>query len=803
MATSRSLGSLTLDLIMKIGGFTGAADKASRSADKNFTEIEKRAYEFGEKIGEIMRNAAAAFGIGFGVEKFLESIKESINSMDEMSKAAQKVGLTTEEFSGLKYAADLANVGMEDLESSLGKLTKSMGAALDPTSQQAKIFKALGINVTDASGKLRSSADVLKDFADKFELLGGNQEAINAGFALFGKSFQTIIPMLKDGGKGISDLQDEAAQLNNVIGTDAGHAAEEFNDNLTRVKKAVEGVYNGIAVKLLPTLEDWSSDLVDLAKDNSKLDDVATGVADTLQGLAAIAHTVAAGFKFITASIQTVTIAAAGLADVWKATDNDNPFDPKMWAQVKQIQQNVSGQIDDVWKQAKEGIDSSFDAAGKNIDRISGKLVDLPKRQLAKGADDFISSIFGDDKETQKKADALNKALHGVLSNADRDAKEAAKSAQELADAYAALNDAVAKVNESTDPSQQAYAKYADTIRKIDELGAKALQKGGDVTYVQGQVAQAVASAMLVLQRDLEAPMKAAQDFNDNLQKQLELRQQQVDLQAQSVGMGDKEAQRLQELTSITQQGTKAIADFEKQYQDSVAKGKPNATQEQYASELKGLQDYWSNVYKITQDGYATLDQANTDFLAGINKAVQNFIDQSKDLARIGDQLGSDFLNGASDALAEFADGTKSAKDALKDFLNSFESEVTKAVSKQLMAKLFDTGSGSGGGDTGSWISTAFSALFGGGRAIGGPVAGGKLYEVNENGAPETLSVGGKDFLLMGKQGGVVKSASAAKGAVTQNIENNYRFDAPTSLTTQTQLAQRQAYEINRARRLA
>lgn len=805
MASSRSLGTLTLDLIAKIGGFTDAMDKASRSADKNLSDIEKRAYDFGEKIGEIMKNAAAAFGIGFGLEKFVESIKESINTMDELSKGAQKVGLSTEAFSSLKYAADLADVSLEDLEGTLGKLTKSMGAALDKNSQQAKIFKALGIAVTDATGKLRSSDDVLKDFADKFELLGGNQEALNAGFALFGKGFQSIVPLIKDGGSAISDLQDEAKQLNQVISTDAGQAAEEFNDNLTRVKKSVEGIYNSIAVKLLPTLEDWSDELVDLAKDNSKLDSVATGVSDTLQGLAAIAHTVAAGFKFITASIQTVTVAAAGLADVWKATDNDNPFDPKMWAQVKNIQQNVAEQISGIWDDAKKGIDDSFDAAGKNISRIKGDLVDLPKRQLQKGADSFIDSVLGTDTDNQAKADKLSKALHGVLSNADRDAKEAAKSAQDLADAYAALNDAVQKVNESTDPNQQAYSKYADTIRKIDELGAKAIQKGGDVTYVQAQVAQAVASAQQVLARDLAAPMKAAQDFDAALQQQLQARKQQIDLQAQSVGLGDKEAQRMQELASITTQSTKAIADFEKAYQDSVAKGKPNATEDQYNAELKSLQDYWANVKQVTQDGYTSLDQANTDFLAGVQKSVANFMDQQKNLAAIGNQLGSSFLNGASDAFAEFIDGSKSAKDALKDFIDSFEAEVSKAVSKQLLAKLFNMNgdSGSGSSDGGLDWSKLIASFFGGGRAIGGPVAGGKLYEVNENGAPETLSVGGKDFLLMGRQGGMVRpnAQGAAGGSVA--VVNNFKFEAPTSMRTQTQVAQRTGYEITRARRLA
>jgi ABC-type Na+ efflux pump permease subunit len=41
------------------------------------------------------------------------------------------------------------------------------------------------------------------DFADKFAALDGSPEAMAAGFALFGKSFQEMIPLLKDGGGGL------------------------------------------------------------------------------------------------------------------------------------------------------------------------------------------------------------------------------------------------------------------------------------------------------------------------------------------------------------------------------------------------------------------------------------------------------------------------------------------------------------------------------------------------------------------------------------------------------------------------
>jgi len=49
-----------------------------------------------------------------------------------------------------------------------------------------------------------------------------------------------------------------------------------------------------------------------------------------------------------------------------------------------------------------------------------------------------------------------------------------------------------------------------------------------------------------------------------------------------------------------------------------------------------------------------------------------------------------------------------------------------------------------------------------GGRANGGPVAGGSLYEVAEGGKPEVLSSGGHTYLLMGAQDGYVTPASTS-----------------------------------------
>lgn len=282
---NRSLGTLTLDLIAKTGGFSGPIDKAARDLDKQTKGMSKSLDGFASSLktigagiaGFVSGAAIAGFaGLAFG-------IKQTVDNLDELSKSAQKVGITTEELSKLAYAGELADVSLETLTSSLGKLTKAQAAALDTSSKTAEVFDALGIAVKNADGSLRSSSEVLGDFAQRFQELGGSPEAVAAGFQIFGRSFQELIPLLKDGRQGIQDAGDELQRFGGVISTEAGQAAEEFNDNLTRLKTQFSAIFAQIAQQLLPTLVKLSEDLGDLAKSGNLAQNATTLLSAALE----------------------------------------------------------------------------------------------------------------------------------------------------------------------------------------------------------------------------------------------------------------------------------------------------------------------------------------------------------------------------------------------------------------------------------------------------------------------------------------------------------------------------------------
>ncbi|MBH1634991.1 hypothetical protein I5U65_07470 [Stenotrophomonas maltophilia] len=302
MATA---GSIVIDLLMKTGSF----ETDSKRAEQRMKQLSKEAVTAGTAIGTAFAGAATAL---------TALVASSINSMDELSKTAHVLGTNTEDFSKLAYAAGFADLSIQDLQSAFGRLTKAQVEALDAGSQQAKVFDALGISIKDANGNLRPTTDLLYDFADAFQRQKGSQEVVAAGMAIFGKSFQNMIDLLKDGSQGLRDAGAEALAFGQVVSSDAGAMAEQFNDNLARMKMFVTGVGNAVAAALLPDLERLTNQFVDSARSGQAVEDTAQGISDVIRVMGSAMEVAMKPIQALDDLIQGLTIGMVGLAEAGK-----------------------------------------------------------------------------------------------------------------------------------------------------------------------------------------------------------------------------------------------------------------------------------------------------------------------------------------------------------------------------------------------------------------------------------------------------------------------------------------------------
>lgn len=278
MASSRSLGTLTLDLVAKIGGFTGPLDQAGRIADKRMREIEKRAKQFGQVFGLAFTAAATAVAAG---------VKSAIDNADALNDLNVRLGISAERLSGWAYAAKQSGTDIDSLGIGLKKLAKNMADALDPKSAQAGLFKALDIKPLDAAtGQLKSLEQILPEISDKFAQL--HDDTLEAALAqqLFGKSGADLLEFLNLGSKGLDDMQSKLRDLGGELSQDTLSAADQFNDKLGDLKTATDGLFTTIAADLLPQLDAMVSSMIDATKEGSELRGAVDGLVTVFEYLA-------------------------------------------------------------------------------------------------------------------------------------------------------------------------------------------------------------------------------------------------------------------------------------------------------------------------------------------------------------------------------------------------------------------------------------------------------------------------------------------------------------------------------------
>lgn len=238
-----------------------------------------------EKLGLVAGLAIAGLAVGVvaATTAIVSGLGHAIDRADEMSKASQKFGVPIEQLSALAYAADLADVSFEGLGTGLAKLGRNMSdVAGGATSDASKAFTALGISVTDSSGKLKTTNQVLSEVADKFSVLEDGAAKTALAMAIFGRSGAELIPLLNGGSEALAKMTDEAQKMGLVFSKEVGAAAEEFNDSLNRLGKLFYGFSNSLLPTLLPYLTDLAVKMSDAAIESEAMKNAGESVANAI-----------------------------------------------------------------------------------------------------------------------------------------------------------------------------------------------------------------------------------------------------------------------------------------------------------------------------------------------------------------------------------------------------------------------------------------------------------------------------------------------------------------------------------------
>ena len=237
------LGALKSDIIDSMQAVNPAAAAMLRGLDATFSNATKRITELRSKLGGakggMLVGSAITAGGAYAINSFFENIEEkaktSAESLENLTRKAESLGLSFKEYSGLNTLAKLSGVDLDPAISRMTEMNKAIETAGANGNETTKILDKWNISLRNSDGTYKNFTDQLKTLAEGYQksIATGNSYAYTV--EVLGNSFRDILPLLKDYNK----YQLEANELVKTGFADS-EAIKKLND-LKRLYEVQEG----------------------------------------------------------------------------------------------------------------------------------------------------------------------------------------------------------------------------------------------------------------------------------------------------------------------------------------------------------------------------------------------------------------------------------------------------------------------------------------------------------------------------------------------------------------------------------
>jgi len=729
-----------------LGGLIVTLGLNAAEFTSGLTKSEREAQKFAARLDRAIATgakaaSAAIIGIGAAAAVAFAAVNELSRQAGDFKDLEEKTGANAEALASFAVSAGTAGLAMAEVAALSVKLTKNLTGVDDESKSAGAAISALGLNLKefkalDPAAQLEAIAKALAGFED-----GAGKTAVMEALA---KGASNLLPFLKElnseGGRQVILTQQQIER------------ADAYSDAQARARTQLQLYAQAAATEALPAITALTTAaknfIIELAGIEKGANDLrgSTAILDFANNaVRALGFIVSAGqglgrvFQVVG---ETIAAGAAQTAAVAVGDLNRALAIGRDWqTQIDGIlnKQLFSAKLSQqIQNQQKNASRAAIEDRGFKPAGKPLRFSGVNRPDKAAGGSDRIS-------EAQRFLDSLQKQLDRTL---------------ELTAVETALKEIQSGRLKGLTPDIErqilAVAAQVDAYKELEEW-VKASGKAFD------EEVKAMERAAQVQERHTEAAFREAeqiQQANRDLQDEI------------AIIVGGEAARKVLEKARISS----AIAIKE----EALAMAQLDPLRRGEAAALQ------SQITLLKERAELLNSKSFAEQLAADAANLQQF----KDL----------FTNTFADAFSSFIDGTKSAKDAFKDFERSLVQSISRIASQNLAEALFGGKSNTGGPDFGKLISSLIGSFFGGGG--GGFASGPQLgsFAAGTNFAPGGMA-------LVGERG--PELVNLPRGAqVIPNHElrnaggNTYHtvINPPPGMSAQTsrQLARQVAGELQR-----
>ncbi|HHG4341131.1 TPA: phage tail tape measure protein [Pseudomonas aeruginosa] len=646
---SRSLGTLTLDLIAKVGGFVAGMDAAERRSEKWRKEVEKNAAKVGAAIG-----AATAAGITALAALTVSTVRNA----NEIANLASVANASTTEFQ--KYAAGAKLVGIEqekladifkDVNDKVGDFLNTGGGAL------ADFFENVAPKVGVTADQFRnlSGPQALGLYVSSLEKAKVSQSDMTFYLEAIASDATALLPLLRNNAEGFKTFGDAAQAAGAILDEKTIKSASELQAATWLVEQSTTGLKNQLTSALIPVLSDFATKLLDVSKDGTSMVAVGEFLVTTLKLVAGAAVATVGAFQLVGKSIAGAAAVASSAFEgiTWLEIASG----PAGWA--KRFVQNL------------DGVKASTSVFAEDMVGSGKKIVEVLEFIGNAGTGDVNGRV----KELAKLLDDLRKK--NKTGTFEAPGKEAQAAAKKLQSAYETVEQSyqrqIALINTEVDKRKDAteVAKLQFEIESGKLVGINAEQQ----KRLNG-LAEELDRLKQLKQANEDAAK--AQAFRATLNESNATARAGFAIDLAGSGSGDKLRERLRADLEIQQDYNKQLADLQKQFNSA------EISKELYDQETDLLRQALAERLEIQHEYYAAQDEAQSNWMDGVTSAWENFADAATNYSSMAADTTTSILDSARSELGNFmsdvATGASDAGDALMDMVTGFAKSMVQAL---------------------------------------------------------------------------------------------------------------------------
>lgn len=244
---SRSLGTLTLDLVARVGGYTQGLSQAERETDKRAKAMQKRAKEVQDQwegVGRVIAAGFAGITIGSLFSKFIQESKEAQDEQAQLAAAIRSTG------GAAGYTADQLNQMAQSLAGNStfgdGDINKAQTRLLAYTNVVGKQFPQALQAAIDMATRLNMPIEQSAEAIGKaLDVPSQGLAALSKQGFRFSEDQKKVIERLEQTGKTAQAQQIILDQLNSAYGGAAKAARETFGGSIKALQEQLNSLMTG------------------------------------------------------------------------------------------------------------------------------------------------------------------------------------------------------------------------------------------------------------------------------------------------------------------------------------------------------------------------------------------------------------------------------------------------------------------------------------------------------------------------------------------------------------------------------